>query len=279
MECALCLSSVKSLASNIQPGLLAALFDKGVWSGAQVLAYLRQTPDEHQKMTGIARVARRLPDALLEQALTLGAGCAPPELLIRMAECGRGARAIELLENGSVWAEASGTDEIGSWRDDWDYNSARESAVAGMAPWLSAAQAEAALQLFGEPEAAPVAVAEALIERVDPMRRQKIHERLLRNAIRTTAEPAIARISSRLDAQAVWQVWQESPKPSDEWDERLALLSLAAHLPEEARDRLIGDLCREMREMDSGRDRRPEVLSRCFPTSMGRPRAISCGSW
>jgi Domain of unknown function (DUF4062)/AAA ATPase domain len=265
IECALCVSSVRSLAANIHPDLLKALLESGVWKPAQALAFLRQTPDQHQKMSGLARIAHCLPDGLLEQALSLGEGLAPASLLVRLAECGRAARAIHLLESGSIWVEEGGRDEFGWWTGDTGYREARESAAAGMAPWLTAAQAESVLRVFGEAGDAPTIAVEALGERLEPERRREVLIEVLSGAIRAAAENRISRIASRLDPQTVWEVWRDARPPGDEWDSRLVDIAIAHHVPPAVRECMVADLRHEVLRDQSRSERRVAVLSRLLP--------------
>jgi len=66
---ALIVASIKSLAGNIPPALLAALVDRGVWIPIQGVAYARQIQDEGQRAWALAGLAPYLPAPLQETVL------------------------------------------------------------------------------------------------------------------------------------------------------------------------------------------------------------------
>ncbi len=68
---ALIVASIKSLAGNIPPALLAELVDKGVWTPIQGLADARQIPDEEQRAWALSDLAPHLSEPLLREALAM----------------------------------------------------------------------------------------------------------------------------------------------------------------------------------------------------------------
>jgi hypothetical protein len=66
---ALIVASIKSLAGNIPPTLLAALVDKGVWTPIQGSAYARQMPSEERRAQALEELAPHLTAPLLQEAL------------------------------------------------------------------------------------------------------------------------------------------------------------------------------------------------------------------
>jgi hypothetical protein len=66
---ALIVASIKSLAGNIHPALLAALVDKGVWTPIQGLAYARQIPNDERRAQALVLLAPHLSEPLLQEAL------------------------------------------------------------------------------------------------------------------------------------------------------------------------------------------------------------------
>ena len=67
-------ASLKSMAKNIPPALLAALVEKKIWTVTQGLAYARQTPELAQKAEALVRIASHLPESesqkLWQEAVT-----------------------------------------------------------------------------------------------------------------------------------------------------------------------------------------------------------------
>jgi NTP pyrophosphatase (non-canonical NTP hydrolase) len=66
---ALMITSLRSLAENIAPGLLSALVEKGIWLGLQGLAYARHVQDDEQRAEALAALAPYLDLADRDQAL------------------------------------------------------------------------------------------------------------------------------------------------------------------------------------------------------------------
>ncbi|MBI4905641.1 MAG: CHAT domain-containing protein [Acidobacteria bacterium] len=238
VECALTFASVKSLASNIPPELLAALVEKKVWTGAQALAHLRQIPDPVQQMLGMASVASLLDEALLEQAIVLGP-TVPPGLILRFAACGRVPRALELLRRDTLWIEESGNDELGNFRDPVAYEEARKRVAVGLALWLHSADATTVLGLFGNPAQVPLEVVEALGQRLDEAAREAIAVPILGAAITAAEVERIRSVSRWLRPERVWSVWESAGKPSHEDSRDLALLALAPALQAEQRAAVV----------------------------------------
>jgi hypothetical protein len=61
--------SLKSLAANIPPNLLALLVAEGIWTPTRGLAYSRAIPDSAQQVEALTSLAPYLPEALLQEAL------------------------------------------------------------------------------------------------------------------------------------------------------------------------------------------------------------------
>ena len=66
---ALIVTSLRSLAGNIPPALLAALVEKGIWLGPQGLAYARQMQEPELRSRALAALAPRLAPTERDQAL------------------------------------------------------------------------------------------------------------------------------------------------------------------------------------------------------------------
>ena len=58
-------TSLNSLAGNIPPELIAALIQHEIWTPAQGLAYVRQSPDSYYQFAGLKAITPYLPPALL----------------------------------------------------------------------------------------------------------------------------------------------------------------------------------------------------------------------
>lgn len=68
-RCALLIASVRSLASQVGPSLLAALVEKGIWEPKHALTYARQIPTATQRLLAMARLLLVLPEPHRGKAL------------------------------------------------------------------------------------------------------------------------------------------------------------------------------------------------------------------
>jgi hypothetical protein len=218
IQCALCMASVRSLASNIRPGLLQALVEKSLWTDAQALAFLRETPSDEHRAAGLAAIAGRLPETLLEQAVEMSQGQVSAQLVRRLAECGRGARALELIRQRSRDTE---------WLVE---------ALSGAGPLLRVAEAEEALEIASRlPVPEHVAAVLAIARALTPARSEQLLRTELQTAIGETFHEGISRIAAALAPEAVWDVVQTAQYPSEEAEQLLVLSTVLEHIPETAR--------------------------------------------
>ncbi|WKZ39691.1 MAG: AAA family ATPase [Anaerolineales bacterium] len=70
IRCMLIENSIRSLAKNILPNLLAELAKSGMWSYPRCLATIKQMPDANQQAEAIELLLPTLPTTLLEQILS-----------------------------------------------------------------------------------------------------------------------------------------------------------------------------------------------------------------
>ena len=222
VHCALCLASVRSLAANIRPRLVKALVESSLWTGAQALAFLRQTPSTEHRAAGLALIAPRLPEALLEEAVELSEGQVPPKLVQRLLECGRGPRAVELMRQGS---------DDSKWLLE---------ILSGAEPVLGQIEAEAVLQIIS---GLPVREHATAVLGISKAFKAEHRDELLRielgNAIAEACHEGIASISAALPAEAVRDVVQTVRYSAGQSDNTLTLSILLDYLPESARKRTL----------------------------------------
>lgn len=103
---ALMLSSLRSLAQNIPPGLLRGLVDKGVWSASQALAVAQQVPDPTHRAEALSQLTSHLSGKLLERLLETVRQMASPDL--RAATLANVALSLPAGLRGAALEEALG---------------------------------------------------------------------------------------------------------------------------------------------------------------------------
>lgn len=64
-------ATINSLASRIPLSILPTLIERGLWTVAQAVAYIRRIPTEDQRSIALVGVASYIPESLLADALTL----------------------------------------------------------------------------------------------------------------------------------------------------------------------------------------------------------------
>jgi len=128
-------------------------------------------------------------------------------------------------------------------------------------PFLTEAQADALLSLFDD-AARPIALVEALLDRVSSQRREQLLKDALRRAIFTADEKSIVRIAPQIDPTMVWAIWHETPKPPDDWDERLSLIAVSLSLTPAQRQAALDPMCTELRDVSGTSPRRLELMCR-----------------
>lgn len=70
LHCAYWIGSVRSLASQVPPALLAALVDKGIWRKEHALAYAHQIPEGQQRFLAMVHLLPLLPEPARSEALS-----------------------------------------------------------------------------------------------------------------------------------------------------------------------------------------------------------------
>ena len=68
---ALITTSLNSLAQNIPPEVIATFVEKGFWTPAQGLAYVRQAQQPSQRVNGLIKLVLHLPEGLMGEALAV----------------------------------------------------------------------------------------------------------------------------------------------------------------------------------------------------------------
>jgi len=221
-QCALCLASVRSLAANIRPRLVKALVEGSLWTAAQALAFLKQTPSTEHRAVGLALIAPRLPEALLEEAVELSEGQVPPQLVQRLLECGRGPRAVELMRQRSV--DSKWLLEI----------------LSGAEPVLQQIEAESILQIISGLLVREHATAvRAISKAFKAEHRDELLRIELENAIAEGCHEGIASISAALPAEVVRKVLRSMRCSAERPNGALTLSILIGYLDEAERKRTV----------------------------------------
>jgi hypothetical protein len=210
--CALCFASVRSLATNVRPGLLAALVDKAIWTPAQALAFVRHAPSREYRQAGLIAILEALPPGLLEQAVSIAEDRVPPALIGRLARHGNGERAMGLIH---LPCEIS-----------WLAESLTAAGRYLKPPAVDAALAMAASLPRSDRIAPVLSLAAAL-----PMgRRQELLERELQIAIAEGGRQSIESLAAALGADSVGRVADTASFPIDDTERWLALAILAHNM-------------------------------------------------
>lgn len=76
--CALCRSSIATLSGNIPPKLLAELFNDGLWSQTQAMAYVRQMGNDERRQQAIGALSDAAGPGLVNELLAIGRDITDP---------------------------------------------------------------------------------------------------------------------------------------------------------------------------------------------------------
>ncbi|WP_421799807.1 DUF4062 domain-containing protein [Haliscomenobacter sp.] len=146
ITCMLAEASIRSLAANIPNELPALLLQTGKWTSVQILAHVRQLPDDNSKVSVLKSIFNDLNESWREEGLAAAFAIqdesARAKILAELASC------LNQQELGKVLAAASAIQD----------GSARAMAFAGLIPYLdqqdkvlaTKAALEAALAIQGD---------------------------------------------------------------------------------------------------------------------------------
>ena len=238
---ALIVTSLRSLAGNIPPALLAALVEKGIWPGPQGLAYARQIQEPKLRIRALAALVPRLGlterDQALREALTAARAIGDEEsrsaalaaLAPRLAPTERDQALREALEA----ARAIGDEEY------------RSAALVALAPHLTApllGEALEAARAIGEERLRSQALV-ALAPRLAPTERDQALREALEAARAIKYEgsrsEALAALAPHLTAPLLGEALEAARAIGDEEYRSNALAALAPRLAPTERDQAL----------------------------------------
>jgi hypothetical protein len=266
MRCALCQSSVNSLAGNIPPELLrAAVRHEGGWSPAQVLAYARQTPRAEQRARALAAIMAHLP---ADQQVT--AGCAALE-----AACAIGYevdQAVALVALAPVLPETLLPQALQAARA-MCHEQARSAALAALAPVLPETllpQALEAARAIGDVRARSAALA-ALAPVLPGALLPQVLEATHAIGDEWSQSAVLAALAPVLPGALLPQALDAARAVGYEWARSGALAALAPVLPEAH----LPQVLEAARVMGDG-GARSQVLAAVAPRL---PEPLRAGAW
>lgn len=240
IRCALCQTSINSLAKNIPPPLLTALVKHGIWTPVQGLAYARQVPDSKQRVAALAALipslleTKSLLERILETALVIDDNKDRVQLLIELAPYLSKNQKDEVL-----WEALHSTQMI-------EYEGSQALALEALIPHLSGSLLLKALDitLVMNNEISQTKVLAKLIRYLPEGRRDEALHLALASA---------QQLNSFVDLTEV-------------------MPALAPYLPEQQKDDLVQRMLRQA--LDSALEFRIDALSKILPFLSEKQRDV-----